>query len=134
MENGIKVYKKIAQELRVIENPNASELWRKRAFANLEYIGKELLPSGSGFDSGCEIILDKSTPNKIFIRCDFHHMNNDGYYDGWSYHTCIITPDLAYDHDMKVTGRDKRDIKSYILDTIYSAIDTTILNKTHYTD
>ena len=85
MENGIKIYKKIAQELSVINNPKADSKWEAVAFENLHYIERELLPSGSGVDNGCTINLSKSTPNKIVIQCDFHHMNENGYYDGWSY-------------------------------------------------
>jgi|VirMetMinimDraft_7_1064189.scaffolds.fasta_scaffold241884_1 hypothetical protein len=131
MENGIKVFQKISQELTVLANPNADQHWIDKARDNLEWIQDEILPSGSGFDSGCKI-LEHSKRNRIIIQCDFHHMNENGYYDGWTYHTCIITPDLAYDHEMRVTGKNKRDIKNYILDIIYDAIDSTILNKTHY--
>ena len=104
MENGIKIYKKIAQELSVINNPKAD----------------------------CTINLSKSTPNKIVIQCDFHHMNENGYYDGWSYHTVIITPCLGYDYDIKVTGRDKGEIKDYLGNLIYEAVDGEIVNKTEY--
>lgn len=132
MENTIKVYQKIARELAVINNEKADNEWVERAFDNIAYIEKEILPYGSGFDNGCKISIEKSTANKIVIECNFHHMNDNGYYDGWTYHNCIITPDLAYGLDMKVTGRDKRGIKSYILETIYHAINAEIINKTHY--
>ena len=132
MENGIKIYKRIAQELAVINNPKADSIWEKRAFDNLHYIERELLPSGSGVDSGCVIDLSKSTPNKIVIQVNFHHMNENGCYDGWSYHNAIITPSLGYDYDIKITGRDKNEIKGYLGDLIYEAVDGEIVNKITY--
>jgi hypothetical protein len=134
MENTIRIYQKIAQELKVINNPNADSHWYDNAIANLEYIEKELLPYGSGIDNGCQIDLTKSTPNKIVIRCDFHHMNENGYYTIWTTHECIITPDLGYEFDMKMTGRDKNGIKDYLCDAIYSTIEGLIINKKNYTD
>jgi hypothetical protein len=131
-DNLISVYKKIAQALTVINNPDAMDKYIEQEYLNLEWIQENVLPSGSGFDSGCKIDHIKSTPNKIVIRCDYHHMNENGYYDGWTYHEVIIKPCLAYDHDMKITGRDKRDIKNYILDVIYEAIEGKITNKSCY--
>lgn len=45
---------------------------------------EDFLPSGSGIDSGTKIDLEKSQPDKIILTFDFHHMNEDGFYDGWS--------------------------------------------------
>jgi hypothetical protein len=51
------------------------------------------LPRGSGIDSGTKIDLDKSEPNKIVLTFDYHHMDEHGYYDGWSCGwKAIITP------------------------------------------
>jgi hypothetical protein len=125
----IKLYKAIAREMSVLDNPKADQQYIAIALANIDYFGKEMLPSGSGFDSGCSIDLNKSTANKIVIQCDFHHMNENGYYDGWTYHTCVITPSLGYDYDLKVTGRDKREIKNYIGDVIYETLEREITNK-----
>ncbi len=51
------------------------------------------LPRGSGIDSGTKIDLDKSEPDKIVLTFDYHHMDENGYYDSWSCGwKAIITP------------------------------------------
>lgn len=79
------------------------------------------LPSGSGFDAGSEL-LEESTPGKLIIQADFHHLCDNGYYVGWSEHKVIVTPSLAWGFDIKVTGRDRRQVKEYIADTFHHAL------------
>ena len=45
-------------------------------------------------------------------------MNCDGYYDGWSDHSVIIDADLAFGCSIRVTGRDRKEIKEYIAETV----------------
>ena len=85
-------------------------------------IVKEHLPSGSGFDNGTKIDLDASKDDKLVLQANFHHMNEHGYYDGWTEHQVIVTPSLAFGLAIKVTGRNKRDIKDYISDTYYKVL------------
>jgi len=70
-------------------------------------------PSGSGIDDGTKLD-DTSTANKLVFNTGFHHMNENGYYDGWTDHQVIVTPSLAYGFDMRITGRDRNDIKDYL--------------------
>lgn len=42
------------------------------------------MPSGSGFDFGVDINLDASDENSLVVDMPFHHMNEYGYYVGWS--------------------------------------------------
>jgi len=51
------------------------------------------------------------------FRADFHHMDENGYYDGWSEHVVTVKPSLCFDILITVSGRNVRDIKEYILDT-----------------
>jgi len=41
-------------------------------------------------------------------------MDENGYYCGWSDHSIIITPSLAFGFDLRITGRNVRDIKDYM--------------------
>lgn len=75
------------------------------------------LPSGSGFDAGTQLDLARSTPDKLVLTTDYHHMNEVGYYDGWTSHTVIVTPSLQFDFTLAITGKNKNDIKEYIADT-----------------
>src|SRR5882672_3309038 len=44
----------------------------------------EHMPSGSGFDAGTILDLEKSTGEKLVFITSFHHMNEHGSYDGWT--------------------------------------------------
>lgn len=83
--------------------------------SRLESIARELLPSGSGIDSGTAIDREKSTENRIVLGTSFHHMT-DGMYDGWTEHEIIVTPSLVNSIDVRVTGRNRNDIKDYLSD------------------
>ena len=107
----IPLYKAIAREIARSRsnNPTHAELGAE-ALERLE----SHLPSGSGLDLGPRID-DRSRENHIVIsHCDFHHMSEHGFYDGWTEHTVVITPSLAWGIDVRVTGRDRNEIKEYI--------------------
>lgn len=85
----------------------------------LETAVKNFAPSGSGFDSGTILDEDASTDKKLVFRTAFHHMNETGYYDGWTWHTVIVRP--AFDGVLvSVGGRNRNDIKEYISDQFYN--------------
>ena len=81
----------------------------------------DLLPSGSGIDSGTTIKTDDCKPEKLVLSCEFHHMNDVGSYDGWTDHKIIVTP--SWDGiNVKVTGRDRNQIKDCLGDTFHFAM------------
>lgn len=83
------------------------------------------LPRGSGFDAGTEIDMDKTTAQRIVFTTSFHHMNGNGYYDGWTEHTVIVTP--AFNgFDVRVTGKDRNDIKAYITEMFHNCLGVEI--------
>jgi hypothetical protein len=84
----------------------------------------ELLPSGSGIDSGIQFDEDKSNPNKLIFRFGFHHMNSDGYYDGWTEHKLVILPEFG-SFDLRITGRDRNHIKEYLYDMFFELFEVT---------
>jgi len=108
-------YKQIATAIVAYKNCVQSDNldWKEYWETAIERIGKTL-PSGSGFDSGSSIDLDASNKNKIVIVTSFHHMDENGYYDQWTDHTVIVRPDLISDFDLRITGRNYRDIKEYM--------------------
>lgn len=73
-------------------------------------------PSGSGIDTGCTLDLDKSTPYQLVVWFSWHHMDEHGFYVGWTSHTAIIRPSfmghqyqfyspdytMQYDHDQQI--------------------------------
>lgn len=132
VHTGIPVYKKLASEIeRAIrcrneaENPNEfnRELRAENArdaMAQANWIASNLLPSGSGVDSGTSIDWDKTKPNRIVLNTDYHHMDEYGHYSGWSDHQIIVTPDLASEIAIRVTGRDRNNIKEYLAEMYQS--------------
>lgn len=78
-------------------------------------------PHGSGFDSDTTIDFDFCcTPDGMrfreVLRFDtaFHHMDENGYYDGWTYHSITVRPSLLFGFTINITGIDKNGIKDYI--------------------
>jgi hypothetical protein len=78
-----------------------------------------LLPSGAGIDNGTKVI--DIHPNRVKLECDFHHMTDHGVYDGWTTHTIRILPDWC-GISIKISGRNRNDIKDYLHDVYYSAL------------
>ena len=72
------------------------------------------LPSGSGFDCGSKLDFDASKPERLVFTTSFHHMDEFGGYCGWSHHDVIAKPSLVHGFTLRITGRDRREIKSYI--------------------
>jgi len=56
------------------------------------------------------------------IQADFHHMNGNGFYTGWTEHTVVITPSLAFGFEVKVAGQNQNLIKDYIADVFIQAL------------
>ena len=93
--------------------------WQHRHRATLEKIMRDTAPSGSGFDSGTQLNRDaKFDPNVLLFETEFHHMNDAGMYDGWTQHRVIVRPSFA-GIEIRVTGRDRNEIKSYIADVFH---------------
>lgn len=114
---------RIASLLQAIENCNKSGNWewRDRHTESLRAIQKQL-PSGSGIDSGTTIDMDRSTPERIVLVADFHHMNDAGMYDGWTAHTVIVRASLLFGLDIRISGRDRNGIKEYLGDVYREAL------------
>jgi hypothetical protein len=86
--------------------------WENKHGEILDSIEKDL-PRGSGIDAGTTIDREQTTRNKIVLNTAFHHMDTNGYYDGWTEHTVIVTP--SFDGiDIRITGRNRNDIKDYL--------------------
>jgi len=114
----MKIYQEIASTTEALKNcvkSGNAEQEDKHA-ETLRKIEKNYLPYGSGFDAGTTINLEKSTSCKIVLQTSFHHMDENGYYDGWTEHNITIRP--AFNGiDITISGINKRDIKSYIAET-----------------
>ena len=100
--------------------------WFARHEDRIESLVREHVPSGSGFDSGTTLDLESSHADKLVFQTRFHHMNDGGYYDGWTEHTIVVTPSFIGGFSLRVSGRNRNDIKEYIGDTFYAALMTEV--------
>ncbi len=78
------------------------------------------LPHGSGFDAGTKIL--SVTDQKIVLQADFHHMDDHGFYCGWTEHKVTIRAHLVHGFSVHVSGQNKRQIKEYIADVLNSCL------------
>jgi hypothetical protein len=123
----MKLYKQLAKACgayhRCVETKN--EEWQDKWSDQIKEM-MDQFPSGSGFDNGTHIDLDASGDDKLVFNTSFHHMDENGMYDGWTEYTVTITPSLGLDYRIKVSGRDRNDIKEYIADSFALALDCQI--------
>jgi len=100
---------------------SGNDEWHAIWTARLDGIERNTLPSGSGFDNGTTIDHDATRGDRLVLLTAFHHMDDNGSYCGWTEHTVIVTPTFA-GFDIRVTGRNKRDIKDYIADVFHACL------------
>lgn len=102
-----------------------NKVWADRWAARLTHIERELLPSGSGIDSGTKINWSATGGAEIALNCSFHHMDEHGTYDGWTDHTVRVRPCFEHPgftiHD--ITGVNRNEIKEYLADVFIEALD-----------
>lgn len=96
--------------------------WIARHRDSAESIVREHLPHGSGVDDGVHIDWKRSGPDRLVLLTSFHHMDEYGRYDGWTDHTIKVTPSLAHEINLVVTGRNRNDIKDYLGELFYDAL------------
>jgi hypothetical protein len=111
------LYQVIAEHLIARENciKSGNAEWKARWESAIEGING-MLPSGHGFDAGSKIML-VSDDNEIAIKTSFHHMDEAGFYDGWTEHMVIVRPSLAFGFTITVTGEDRDGICDHIAET-----------------
>ena len=117
------LYKAIAQRMQAVENCRQSKNaeWQSKHADAIRQLVREHMPRGSSIHNGT-VLGDDSTPSKLVFRCSFLHMNDAGFYDGWTDHNVIVTPSLAFGFDIRVTGRDRNDVKDYLAETFQHAL------------
>lgn len=99
--------------------------WFEHWTAQITDIAKDHLPSGAGIDSGSTVDLDRSTADRIVIHTSFHHMNEDGMYDGWTEHTVTVRPSFIGGLSLTVSGRNRNEIKDHLHQTFDHALTQT---------
>lgn len=124
----MKLYQKIASLVCALQYCRAHGLdeMADRHTIALDEIERSLLPSGSGIDAGTSIDIDSCSEDRLVLNFEFHHMNDTGYYVGWTRHRLIVKPSLLHGFTIKITGRDKNGIKEYLADTYHEALNQEV--------
>ena len=86
----------------------------------------EYMPSGSGIDSGVSFCFEKSDGEHLVFNFVYHHMNENGFYTGWTNHVAHVTPSLTNDYYIRITGVDKNSVKEYFYQIFSDALETEI--------
>ena len=53
-------------------------------------------------------------------------MNENGYYDGWTEHTVTVTPSLQHAFSLRISGRNRNDIKDMMHESFNYALRTDV--------
>ena len=112
-----KFYVEFAQAVRTYKAAGSTDML-EGAYKLLSKLSQSL-PSGSGLDRNPRLYIDQSREDRLIFQADFHHMNDVGFYDGWTNHNVIVTPSLAFGFNIRVTGRNRNDIKDHIETVFY---------------
>ena len=121
----MQIYRKIALDFDLFLNAKESSQ-ATRATHEIDSLVNAHMPHGSGFDNGTTFDYDKSSKNRLVFNFGYHHMNSNGFYTGWSHHSIIVTPSLANEYDIRITGPNKNQIKDYIAETFMYCLEINI--------
>ena len=84
----------------------------------------ETAPSGAGIDCGTRLDIGRTMPDydkplkRLSFTTEYHHMTEDGCYDGWTQHNIDVYPDFG-GYDIRVSGVNRNNIKDYLHDVYY---------------
>ena len=100
--------------------------WVRRHKEEGDALARECLPSGSGFDNGSAIDWERSNADRLVFTTAFHHMDDAGFYDGWTEHSVTVRASLALGLVVTVSGRDRNGVKDYIAESFALALRKTV--------
>lgn len=117
-----KTYQELATAIIARSNceKSGNTEWLQRHTDHIYSIVKDHAPSGAGIDNGTKIDLEKSNGDKLVFATSFHHMNDNGMYDGWTEHWVTVRPSLAFGIEISISGRNRNGIKEYIHDVFHT--------------
>ena len=124
----MKLYQKLSQVLAAYHNSIAANNteWIANHSETIDRLCQTLMPSGSGFDAGTTLDVNRSSAEKLIFDSAYHHLDANGYYDGWSDLTITVKPSLQFEFNIKIAGlrRKNRHDMDDMMDTFYEALNT----------
>jgi hypothetical protein len=85
-----------------------------------------LLPSGSGIDNGTKFVQASAATERIQFTCGYHHMNDQGSYDGWTEHVINVKPSWS-GMTITISGSNRNDVKEYLHDVFSETLSTLVV-------
>ena len=104
--------------------------WAGKHATRISELVREHMPSGSGFDCGTTMDIEQSHAEKLVFTTSFHHMNENGYYCGWTEHTVTVTPSFIGGFNLRISGRNANDIKELVHEAFSHALRTELTTVT----
>lgn len=80
---------------------------------------------GYNYLSNFKIDIEASTPQKLVFTVDYHHMNENGFWDGWTNHKITVKPEFN-GFDIRITGEDRNHIKDVLYENVNSFLNEKI--------
>jgi hypothetical protein len=83
------------------------------------------LPHGSGIDGSWWIELEDCNEERLVFGCWYHHMNENGMYDGGTDFVVTVRPSLSFGFNIKITGKFPkryRETRDYLVEIIDAAL------------
>lgn len=149
MPRKVKLYQELAalqgayyNNLRTLWSPDVSDedyakynTWAHKHEDRINELCTAYLPHGGGIDDMPRLFLleefekDQAIPyDKLTIGdANYRHRNDNGDYDGWTYHRVIVTPSLQFGFNLRITGRNRNGIKDYLHPMFEMALNKTIM-------
>ena len=122
----MKLCKAIAESSDIVRSRATAESVRERHNDVLDFIEKELLPSGSGFDSGTKINREKTTDTRIVLDTAVHPLTDAGYYTAWKHFSIIVSASHLFGFTVKSSKKLPWNIREWVLDTFNEVLDTEV--------
>ena len=129
----MKVFQKLAHNigwlkaLEADDNAERSREWLPKAEESIQDIMRSA-PSGSGIDCGTTLDIENSSSEKIILTFGFHHLNHNGYYDGWTQHKAVVRPSLRSGITIHISGRNRAGVKDYLYEVFYAWLISEIVD------
>jgi hypothetical protein len=119
------LYAELVSTYQALENCQkcANTEWADKHQTTIDWL-EDLLPSGSGVDNGVKVEMVED--HKIIMSFGFHHMDENGFYDGWTDHKLILRPSLTREVDLTITGPDRNYLKEYLYDLFYHVMTSKV--------
>lgn len=120
----MKVYQKLASPVGALKRcqERNNEEWVDRHQDTIDEL-MQGAPSGSGVDSGTELLIPQCGDERIVLSCDYHHMDDNGMYSGWTHHQISVTPSFVGGFTLKISGPNRNQIKDYLGDLFHQWLD-----------